>query len=407
MNIKHIILAMLFMAGVSVQAQSQVSITGEIVGMEDSCKVSLVDAEGYNPQKLLSTAFKGSSFSLNVEVKVPRMVTLVVSSLNPKTGKWTKNASIRTMVDGSPVVVKMDKESILKERKNIATEALINQAESGITMTSGKTMQQYAEYLDYIRPLEWAEQTLDYAEAEAWFANDGDDNAISYMKLAKEKAEADLSARQHEFILLHPDYPVSAALVAAKAYKPFSFSVSDFEKEYAAIRNNADTAHVNFISRNINYFRSHATGAEYTDFTAQDKKGKDVKLSSLRQSGKMTLIDFWASWCGPCRSAIPKVKAMAEKYADYLQVVSCSVDEKKAAWLKAEKEEAMPWPQLLLPMSAIQDKDGAGAAYDITSIPRLVVIGTDGKVLIVTNDPEGAERTIVEQLDKIYNVEYK
>lgn len=398
MKIKHIFLAVLLFTGSSVQAQTQVSITGEITGLTDSCKVSLVDEEGYKPKKLAMTKFKGGSFSLTSEIKVPRMVSLNISTIDAKTGKWTKNASIRTMGDGSPVVVKMDKESILKERKNIATEALINQTESGITMTSGKTMQQYAEYLDYIRPLEWAVQTLGYAEAEAWFANDGDDNAISYMKLAKEKAEADLSARQHEFILLHPDYPVSAALVAAKAYKPFSFSVSDFEKEYAAVRNNADTVHVNFINRNINYFRSHAMGAEYTDFTAQDKKGKDVKLSSLRQSGKMTLIDFWASWCGPCRSAIPKVKAMAEKYADHLQVVSCSVDEKKAAWLKAEKEEAMPWPQLIMPLSRLQSKDGAGAAYDITTIPRLVVIGADGKVLVITHDPAVVERTIAEYI---------
>lgn len=112
----------------------------------------------------------------------------------------------------------------------------------------------------------------------------------------------------------------------------------------------------------------------------------------------MTLIDFWASWCGPCRSAIPKVKAMAEKYADYLQVVSCSVDEKKAAWLKAEKEEAMPWPQLIMPLSSLQSKDGAGAAYDITTIPRLVVIGADGKVLVITHDPAVVERTIAEYI---------
>ncbi len=398
MTTKFMFLSMAFMVGVSSQAQTKVSLTGEIVGMADSCKVTLMDAEGYQPEEIASIKFKGSSFSLECEVRGPRMVTLGISAVNPKTNKWMRYATVRTMVDGTPVTVKMDKDVILKERSDLVTESFVNKPESGITISGGKAMEQYAEYLTYTRSAEWASQTLGFAEARAWFDNDGDDNAIAYMKQANEKAEKELAEKSNEFILLHPDYAVSAALVAAKAYKPFSYSGSEFEKEYAAIKNNADTAHVNFVTKNIAYFRSHAMGADYTDFTAKDKKGKEVKLSSLRQAGKMTLIDFWASWCGPCRSAIPKVKTMAEKYADKLQVVSCSVDEKKEAWLKAEQEEAMSWPQLLLPLSSLQSKDGAGAAYDITSIPRLVVIGVDGKVLTVTHDPAIVERTIREHL---------
>ena len=105
--------------------------------------------------------------------------------------------------------------------------------------------------------------------------------------------------------------------------------------------------------------------------------------------GKMMLIDFWASWCGPCRSAIPKVKQMAKDYASKLEVVSCSVDEKKEAWLKAEKEEAMPWTQLFLPLSKLEK---AAMAYSISTIPRLVLIGADGKVLCITHSPEIIKR---------------
>lgn len=309
-------------------------------------------------------------------------------------GKWMLCASIRTMVGGTPITIRMDKDVILKDRGNVEIEAMVNRPESGISIHGGKVAEQYAEYLAYTRSVEWASNTLGYTEAKAWFDNHGNNEAVSYMRQACQKTLAELAAKSHEFILSHPDYAVSAALVAGKAFKPFSYDMDDFEKEYAAVRNNTDTAHVNFINRNLAYFRSHANGATYTDFTAKDKKGKNVMLSSLRQPGKMTLVDFWASWCGPCRSAIPKVKAMAEKYADQLQVVSCSVDEKKEAWLKAEKNEMMPWPQLMLPLSDLQSTDGAGTAYDITSIPRLVVISADDKVLVVTNDPAVAERTI-------------
>lgn len=398
MNTKSLLLAMALMAGAIAQAQTKINISGEITGMEDSCQVSLVDAEGYQPKTLATTKFKGSNFALEADVKAPRMVTLNFSAINPKKNKWMRYAIIRTMVDGTPVTIKMDKDAVLQDRRDVETEFLLNKPESGLSMTGGKAMQEFAEYLDFTRSAEWASQTLGYAEANAWFAYNGDDNAIVYMKQANGKAKKDLADKTNEFICLHPDYAVSAALVASKAYKPFTFSSEEFEKEYAAIKNNADTAHVNFVTKNIAYFRSHATGTDYTDFTAKDKKNKDVKLSSLRQPGKMTLIDFWASWCGPCRSAIPRVKAMAEKYADKLQVVSCSVDEKKEAWLKAEKEEAMPWPQLFLPLSSLQSKDGPSVAYDITSIPRLVVIGADGKVLIVTHDPVIVEKVIAANL---------
>lgn len=168
-------------------------------------------------------------------------------------------------------------------------------------------------------------------------------------------------------------------------YAPFSYDLDLFEKQYASLASNPDTMHVNFIKRNLDYFRSHANGANYTDLAAENKDGKSVLLSSLMKPGKMMLIDFWASWCGPCRSAIPKVKQMAKDFADKLEVVSCSVDEKKEAWLKAEKEEAMPWAQLFLPLSKLEK---AAKAYSISSIPRLVLIGADGKVLCITHNPE-------------------
>lgn len=395
MNSKSMALAIALMAGTAASAQTKVSVSGEIVGMADSCAVSLADAEGFKPQTIASAKFVGGKFSLSGEIKgTTRMVKLNVSSINEKRKRWMRLASIRTMVDATPITVKILKDAISGDVRDIELESKVNNGKGGVTIEGGKPVGEMAEYLAYIRPTEWASATLGYAEADAWFKNDGNDEAIAYMQVANAKVKAACEAKSDEFVMAHPDYAVSAALVAQKAYKPFSYSVADFDKLYAAIANNADTAHVNFIKKNINYFRTHGTGADYTDFTAKDKKDKDVKLSSLLQTGKMTLIDFWASWCGPCRSAIPKVKAMAEKYADKLQVVSCSVDEKKAAWLKAEKEENMPWPQLMLPLSALSDKNGAGAAYDISSIPRLVVIGVDGKVLVVTHDPAVVRKVV-------------
>ncbi len=364
--------------------------------MNDSCRVSIVDAEGNQDKVIASTKFNTSAFSLSGQARLPRLITINIAAINPQSGKWVRHASIRTMADETPMTLKFTKEMLLKDQRNLNLEAMINVPESGISFQGGLAAKQFAEYLDYTRTSEWAAQTLSYAEADAWFAYNGNDDAIAYMKRATEKAKDEAAQKQDEFVLLHPSYAVSAALVAKKAYQPFSYSADNFEKLFAAIQNNADTMHVNFVKRNIAYMRSHAKGAAYTDFVGKDMNDKDMKLSALMQPGKLTLIDFWASWCGPCRAAIPKIKQMAVKYADKLQVVSCSVDEKKAAWLKAAKDEAMPWPQMMLPLSALSSKGGAGTAYDITTIPRLVVVNAQGKVLVVTHSPDIVERIIAE-----------
>lgn len=92
---------------------------------------------------------------------------------------------------------------------------------------------------------------------------------------------------------------------------------------------------------------------------------------------------------------------MAKEYADKLEVVSCSVDEKKDKWLKAEAEEKMPWSQLWLPMSKLEK---AATAYSITSIPRLALIGADGKVICITHSPEVIRQAIINVSSNLKNI---
>ncbi|MEO9147449.1 MAG: TlpA disulfide reductase family protein [Ginsengibacter sp.] len=106
-----------------------------------------------------------------------------------------------------------------------------------------------------------------------------------------------------------------------------------------------------------------------------DETGKLQGLEKYR--GKYVLIDFWASWCGPCRAAIPKVK---ELYSDYkgkgLDVLSISIDDDKAAWRKAMKDENMPWEQLLSP-----NKDKTMKQFQFSGIPTMYIIDPNGKIL--------------------------
>ena len=392
-NLQNMMLAGLLCVGGSAFAQTPISVKGQVVGMMDSCRVAILDSENPEDAKLLaSTKFKGDNFTLNATLKnTPRLAMLSFSTKGEK-GKWLRVTQLQLMLDGSPVSVKIDKDLMQADEMWQKKQARINQPDGKLLVEAGKAQQSYQEYLDYVRSASITADSASYAEANAWFANSGNDEAIKDYKQRNDAARLAFEAKRNAYIQEHPDAPVSAALVSQYAYKPFEYSLDVFEKQYAALANNPDTAHVNFIKRNIDYFRTHATGASYTNFVAEDKQGKNVELSSLMKPGKLTLIDFWASWCGPCRAAIPKVKKMAAEYADKLVVVSCSVDEKKEAWLRAEKAEAMPWAQLFLPMSKLQK---AAVAYSITTIPRLALIGADGKVICITHSPEIIKEQII------------
>lgn len=127
-----------------------------------------------------------------------------------------------------------------------------------------------------------------------------------------------------------------------------------------------------------------ATGKPYIDLDLTDyKTGKPVKLSNVID-GKVALIDFWASWCGPCRREIPNIKKIHEQYGskDFV-VVSLNVWDKPDAQAKAIKDMGMKWTQLT------DATRNATDTYGVDGIPQILLIGKDGK--IIARDLRGEE----------------
>ncbi len=120
-------------------------------------------------------------------------------------------------------------------------------------------------------------------------------------------------------------------------------------------------------------------GRQYTDFAMADTSGVERKLSDYIGAGKYVLVDFWASWCGPCRAEMPNVKALYAKYHDRgFEVVGVSLDNRRDSWLKAIKQMSLPWPQL----SDLKGWDCVAAnLYGVDGIPCTLLIGPDGKII--------------------------
>ncbi len=131
------------------------------------------------------------------------------------------------------------------------------------------------------------------------------------------------------------------------------------------------------IKKEIDVEEKLQPGMVAPEFTQNDTTGKPVALSSFR--GKYLLVDFWASWCHPCRNENPNVVAAYKKYKDKnFTILSVSFDKNKANWEKAINDDGLMWTQVC-DLKAWENE--AGQLYGIKAIPSNYLLGPDGKIL--------------------------
>jgi thiol-disulfide isomerase/thioredoxin len=137
-------------------------------------------------------------------------------------------------------------------------------------------------------------------------------------------------------------------------------------------------------------------GQQFIDLEMADPDGKMHKISELVGEGKWVLVDFWASWCGPCRAEMPNVLEAYNKYHEKgFEVLGISFDQKKDAWVKAIEQIKMPWMQL----SDLKGWQCAAApAYKIDAIPDNILIDPQGKIIDRALRGKGLQK----RLEKIF-----
>ena len=137
-------------------------------------------------------------------------------------------------------------------------------------------------------------------------------------------------------------------------------------------------------------------GAPMKEITGTDKEGNPVKLSDFVGKGQYVLIDFWASWCGPCMRALPTLRDLRDKYADKgLRLVGVNVWERtEGAARECVKEKEMDWDIIFT------DSNDSAEAYGVAGIPTLILFAPDGTVAGRLLGDEGIEDLVSEFLDK-------
>lgn len=116
-------------------------------------------------------------------------------------------------------------------------------------------------------------------------------------------------------------------------------------------------------------------GAKFLDFTIEDSDGQSVSFSDYVGKGKYVLVDFWASWCGPCKKEIPNIASVYEKYAgENFDVLSIAVWDKPEATKQAAEEHGVVWSQIINAQKIPTD------IYGIDGIPHIMLVAPDGKI---------------------------
>jgi peroxiredoxin len=245
----------------------------------------------------------------------------------------------------------------------------------GVVITGGTVQEEYQAYQAKLRTI--ADWTA-YRSASKKAEEKKDKARIDSLG----KAAAIMNRQEKEYNKKYAtDHPASYIAVW-ELYVNFSFDPDMLELGLGNLYNGLDTA------VRASYFgwelKAVLDGAERTaighqapDFTQNDMNGKPVALSSFK--GKYVLVDFWASWCGPCREENPAVvKAYRQYHTKGFAILGVSLDEKKDKWAEAVRKDRLEWMQV----SDLKGwQNSAAELYGVKGIPMNYLLDKDGKII--------------------------
>ena len=150
-----------------------------------------------------------------------------------------------------------------------------------------------------------------------------------------------------------------------------------FSQLYIDLFASVNPAATQDLQQQVDRMKASLPGALAPDFEQETPEGDTIKLSDFR--GKITLVDFWASWCGPCRRENPNVVKLYQKYKDKgFAILGVSLDREKSRWVQAIEKDGLNW-------SHVSDlkgwKNQIAGLYGVTSIPHTVLLDREGRII--------------------------
>ena len=322
-------------------AQSGYKVTGTVEGMPDG-KAIIATVNGSTLDTLAKADVKNGSFEFTGNVSEP-------------TGAYI-------MVIGQRGAI-----PFMLENANITISA----GQAGLTVTGSEGQKIYDQFMAINAT---AQQEAMKLQQEYQAAN-GDQAKIQAIQEAYAKLMTDVQAKETELIKANPDSYVSAFVIASGMGQ---MEYEQLKERYNLLGEKAKAgAQGKAIAAQIAKLESTAIDQIAPNFTITTPEGESISLYDIK--GKVKLIDFWASWCGPCRGENPHIVEIYKEYHPKgLEIFGVSLDNNKEAWVKAIADDGLVWKH----GSDLKGWQSAPAQlYSVTGIPHTVLLDENNKII--------------------------
>lgn len=336
-------LFLVFFVACSTQKKDGYKISGEIIGKTPALAYLKTVDEGKDVV-IDSSGFKNGKFTFEGVVELPEMYYIAIG--DEKTNRF--------FVENAEIFVKANIDSLSKA-----------------TIDGSKTQDQYLAYLTAANAFDM-ELMKTYNQMKST-----EDEALGKSLVMKlDSLYNAKTAFTKTYVKANTSSVVAPFLISRSLI--YYLELEELE-EYVNLLDTqlSSSVYTKALVKRVELLRNLQPGMPAPEFTQNNTKGEAVSLSDFK--GKYLLIDFWASWCGPCRRANPEVLRVYNKYkGKNFTILGISMDENKEAWLKAIEDDKLEWEQV----STLEGwKNPVGKLYAVNGIPHAVLIDAEGNIV--------------------------
>ena len=344
------------------------TINASISGVEDSTAVVLNLVREGDLQAQDTAYLMGSNVTFKGSLEYPEMIYLKIGDTRKMVNLFGENSKISILVH----IDSLDQ----------------------VKVSGSSTHDDLMDFKEYLKPIDEQSEILNQAYRVA--TTNGDEAQLSEIISQYDALRETQTDKIKEFVTSKPSSFISPYII--KSYLSYDMDYPELSTVLAGLDSTVfPSRDYQILAERVTTLEKVGLGQPAVDFALNDTTGNPIAISSFK--GKYLLIDFWASWCGPCRRENPNVVTLYNDFNDKgFEIIGVSFDEDGNKWVDAIKQDGLTWPH-------VSDLQGWGSAagklYGINSIPATVLLDRNG--IIVAKNLRGDE--LRKKLEELYAAE--